>query len=147
MPKKKIKFLDIQEAAWVKELEIKPFPSLHYFLQQRGLASPPGTAQSHRCLGTRRSTIAQQAWPSPCCPQDTGAPLSSLPSSLILQFAFYLLLLFAHHHKALVQQTRWQNKRHIQLQPGALSSNSTPGLTSLLRIWNVHIFLLQLLVI
>lgn len=52
MPKK-IKF---QEAAWVKELEIKPFPSLHYFLQQRGLASPPGTAQSHRCLGTRRST-------------------------------------------------------------------------------------------
>ena len=122
-----------------------PFPTL--FPQQRGLASPPGTAQSLRRLRTRSSTSSSAGTAITLLPSKRRGATLLLPSSLILQFAFCLLLLFAPHHEALVQQPRWQNKRYIRLQPGTPGSNSTPGLTSLLSVRNVHIILLQLLVI
>lgn len=67
----KKKFLDIQAAAWVKELEI-PFPSLHGFLSSvawpHHLAQPGASGVSEPAA----PPVAQQARPSPAALKTQG---------------------------------------------------------------------------
>lgn len=124
------KFLDIQEEAWIKELEIKTLLFTTRFPQ----VASPGCRHSQGLMARHciRASLANRSHSSTEKPLRAPRVLPSPPTFLSHVVVCFLFLLTLYTLSRGTHQTE-ETKCYIQLQPSAQGDGSTPRLTSLPR--------------